>query len=199
MDKGLLEGDMSTQSTASKIVEAIKLENLDMIRTLFKNNPDQKKLFTPFGSQTWLGYAAQTGKLNSLKVLEDIGISIDQGDKRENRKPICSAAANNHDDVVDYLLGKGAELDTETSVSNPLFAAIVGDSVRAIKLILKAGINSQVRYNTNTMKDMDALAFSIMRGCRDGAELIALHASSNNRSKADELITSAREVAKGNA
>lgn len=199
MDNELRVDSMNGQSVVAKTAEAIKSDNESEIFALLDNDSQTAQMFTPFGSQTWLGYAAQIGKLKALKALEKIGLDINQGDKREGRKPICSAAANNHLEVVEYLLSKGASLDTDRSVSNPLFAAIVGNSKETIELLLKAGIDASIRYNSKTMENMDALAFAIMRGCSDGANLIANHIANGDVSIAENLLLSAREIAEKNA
>jgi hypothetical protein len=66
--------------------------------------------------------------------------------------------------VVEFLIASGAVIDTSDSVRNPLFAAIVGgisDSHTAVaKLLIDSGIDTRVKYNSETMKDMDALAFA---------------------------------------
>ncbi len=193
------EGNMNKKSTASLIVNAIKDENVEVIRGLFENDPPQKDFITPFGGQTWLGYSAQIGKLSSLQELERIGISIDKGDIHENIRPICGAVAGNHIEIVEYLLSKEARLDTDISVRNPLFAAIVGNSLTSIKLLLDAGIDAEARYNSDTMQNMDALAFALMRGCVDGAELIAKHISEKNNVDINKLISEADKIATMNA
>lgn len=188
---------MSGKSIASQIVEAIKAEDIDLFKRLFEENPTQRDIHTPFGSQTWLGYAAQIGKLKSIKELESLGLDINLGDKREARKPICSAAANDHSEVVEYLLSRGADLDTDLAVRNPLFAAIVGNSIESIHLLLESGINVDVRYDSDTMHNMDALAFAVMRGCIEGARLIAL-SNVQDTVQAEELLIEAREIAESN-
>lgn len=199
MGKELLgDRNMSTKTIASQIVEAIKAEDTALLRRLFEENPNQRDVYTPFGSQTWLGYAAQIGKLKSIKELESLGLNINLGDKREGRRPICSAAANDHSEIVEYLLSKGADLDTDLAVRNPLFAAIVGSSIESICLLLESGINVDARYDSDTMHNMDAIAFAVMRGCTEGARLIAL-SSVQDTAKAEELFIEARKIAKSNA
>lgn len=190
---------MEQKNIAAQIVEAIKNEDCEAIFNLFKENPEQAKTFTPFGGQTWLGYAAQIGRLDSLKALVEVGIDINLGDKRENRQPICSAAANDHLDVVEYLLRSGAELDVSTSVNNALFSAIVGRSPSIVKLLLEAGICSEVRYNSETMRNMDAVAFALMRGEKEIAQTIALWNVNKDEEAANVLLEEADRIAEENA
>lgn len=190
---------MTEKSLPARIIDAIKKEETEALRDLLERNPEQKTANTFIGGQTWLGYACQLGKLNAAKELVRLGLDVNAGDNRDGARPICSAAANNHLEVVEYLLSKGASLDTDRSVSNPLFAAIVGNSKETIELLLKAGIDASIRYNSKTMENMDALAFAIMRGCSDGANLIANHIANGDVSIAENLLLSAREIAEKNA
>lgn len=189
---------MSSDSVPKQIVDAIKGQHGDVIRSLLQAYPDEMVRHTPFGSQTWLGYAAQIGKVISAEALIDAGIDVNAGDKRDNRKPICSAAASGHYDMVSYLIRKGAELDTSLSVRNPLFAAIVGRSSQTVRMLLSAGIDSTVRYNSDTMKDMDAVAFAVMRGETECAQIIALWNAKGNDLLAKQALEDAHRITRMN-
>lgn len=90
-------------------------------------------------------------------------------------------------------------MDTSASVRNPLFAAIVGQSQEVVRLLLDRGIDASVRYNSNTMIDMDATAFALWRGETELARIIALHLAGGNEVKAQALLNEAREVVSRNA
>ncbi|MCU7804202.1 MAG: ankyrin repeat domain-containing protein [Candidatus Thiodiazotropha sp. (ex Lucinoma borealis)] len=92
--------------------------------------------------------------LETTIALVKLGLDVNAGDKRENVRPICSAASGGYYDVVQYLLNNGAELDVSVSVCNPLFSAIVDRSPDIVKLLLEAGIGSGVRYNSDTMNKL---------------------------------------------
>jgi len=190
---------MVHKSMPAQIVDAIKDENEQLIRELIKSNPEQISAFSPFGGQTWLGYASQLGKLGSVKALVGLGLDINVGDNRENILPICSAADGGHIQVVEYLLSKGSSLDVSKSVRNPLFAAIVGRSVEIVELLLAAGIDSKTRYNSETMIDMDAIAFALLRGEEDCAKAIAMWNSKGNQEIAKLLLAEADRIAEKNA
>lgn len=190
---------MTGKSITAQIVEAIKNEDRGAIVRLFDKDPGQANTFTPFGGQTWLGYAAQIGKLGSVKALIDIGVDVNAGDRRDNRRPICTAAANDHYDVVAYLLEKGTVLDVSASICNALFAAIIGRSPRIVRLLLEAGIDSNVSYNSETMRGMDAVAFALMRGEKECAEIIALWNASGDKEKAKVAMIKADQIAEENA
>lgn len=190
---------MQTKNAFMQIVEAIKGEDCAAIERLFRENPDQVSAFTPMGGQTWLGYAAQLGKLESVKTLVKVGLDVNQGDKHDGDKPLGSAAANNHYDVVAYLLSAGAVIDVSLSVRNPLFAAIVGRSPEIVRLLLKSGADGKVRYTSETMKDMDAVAFALMRGEAECARIIALWNADGNEGMAEAALAEADKIAEKNA
>ncbi len=188
-----------TKSLPVRIIDAIKNDDVDGLRALMNENPEQLTWNTFFAGQTWLGYAASNGKLGSMATLVELGADINQGDHRENVKPICAGACNNQEESVEFLLKQGALLDTETSVQNPLFSAVVGRSATIARLLLEAGIDYSVRYNSRTMKDMDAIAFALMRGEKECAHTIAYWAAGDDETKFHSLLQEADEIAEYNA
>jgi uncharacterized protein len=190
---------VESKNAFMQIVEAIKGEDCEAIERLFHENPDQVSAFTPIGGQTWLGYAAQLGKLEAVKALVSVGLDVNQGDKHDGDKPLGSAAANNHYDVAAYLLSAGAVMDVSLSVRNPLFAAIVGRSPDIVRLLLQSGIDSKVRYTSETMKDMDAVAFALMRGETECARIIAQWNAHGDEGVAGTALAEADKIAEKNA
>lgn len=195
---------MNTPSIPKQIVDAIDNGDCEAIRALITEHPEQKDFFTPFGSATWLGYAAGYGSLGTVELLIDLGFDVNKGDKYDERKPISNAASKGRSDIVAYLLSQGAVLDTSLSVRNPLFAAISGGTPKAdrspevVKLLLEAGIDSKVRYNSKTMKNMDALAFARMWGKMECARMIALWNANGDEALAKEALVEAERIAYAN-
>lgn len=186
------------KSLIMPIVNAIKSDDCEAIKSLFTQDPEQKEFYGPFGSTTWLCYAAAHGSLDAIKTLTDLGLDVNKGDKHDNQTPICYAADNNRSDVVAYLLSQGAVLDTSLSIRNPLFAAIVGRSPETVKLLLEVGVDSKVRYNSKTMKNMDALAFARMQGEMECARMIALWNANGDEALAKEALVEAERIAYAN-
>ena len=177
----------------------MKSDDLGALRRLFSEHPNQLTWSTPFGGQSWLGYAAQIGKSNAVELLVDLGADVNQGDPRENTKALNSAASNGHLDITRYLIEKGALMDVSASVRNPLFAAIVGRSPQIVDLLLRSGIDSHVKYNSETMDDLDAVAFALMRGEQDCAALIANWNCNGNPEKVAHTLEHADAIAQRNA
>jgi hypothetical protein len=187
------------KSIQAQIVEAIKGQDMGSLARLISENPEQLSAHTPFGGQTWLGYAAQIGSLSAVRTLIEAGSDVNAGDRRDNVAPICSAAANGHEDVVSYLLCTGAALDVSLSVRNPVFSAIVGRSPRIVRQLLEAGIDGKVRYDSETMTNMDAVAFALMRGEAECARMIAMWNARGDESAAEIALKEADKIANINA
>ena len=187
------------KSLPAQIIKVIKNDDVGGLRALMASDPKQLTWHTPFAGETWLGYAASNGKLGSMALLVDLGADVNQGDHRENVKPICSAASNDQLEAVEFLLNRGATLDTEVSVQNPLFSAIVGRSPRIVNLLLEAGMNCSVRYNSPTMKNIDAIAFALMRGEKECARAIAFWVAGGKEVETSSILKDAAAIAEHNA
>jgi len=181
-----------------QIITAIKAEDADALTRLMAENPEQLNMQTFMGGQTWLGYAAQVGKLGAIKALAAIGADIQKGD-REGARPLVSACSFGNVPVAAWLIAEGSLMDTDLSVKNPLFAAITGRSPACVRLLLDAGIDAGARYNSRTMKEMDAVAFALMRGEQQCAEMIAAHLAGGDAERAAELLAAADRIADLNA
>jgi len=181
------------------ILDALKSDNLEALEELIRGCPEQLHFTTPFGAQTWLGYAAGHASIEAVKKLLALGFNVNEGDAREGIKPLCSACDEARLDVARLLLDAGSTLDTDTSVQNPLFAAIVGRSPEIAKLLLERGMDATVRYNSKTMKNMDAVAFALMRGEAECARVIALWNAKGDELAAEKALREADHVAEENA
>lgn len=161
------------QSISAQLYQAINDDDADLIRRLLESYPLELNAYTFLAGQTWLGYAAQVGKLVAVDALVGLGANVNIGDQTYGAKPLCSACSNGNHLVAEYLIQCGSDLDVETSVRNPLFSSIVGRSLECVTVILSAGIDTQIRYSSHTMSDMDAVAFALMRGETECATRIA--------------------------
>ena len=170
------------------IFEAIVRHDLEELKSAFVKFPDKIEIYTPFGAGTWLHFAANQGAFEIVKYLLEHGFEINEGDKDDGIRPLDSACSGGHYEVAKYLLDHGAVMDVDKSIRNPLFGTITGsvhcnashplptgEAPQIVRLLLERGIDSRKRYNTRTMKQMDAVAFAMMMGAHDLAHIIALH------------------------
>ena len=190
---------MSVTSLPAQIFAAINAEDASALRQLFTENPSALNAHTFMAGQTWLGYAAQKGKLAAIRALSDLGADVNVGDKHDGAKPICSAASSGNSSAVRLLLELGAQLDIDASVRNPLFSAIVGRSPETVRILLEARIDARIRYNSTTMKDMDAVAFALLRGEQESAEVIARWNAGGDEAATLVALQEADKTAENNA
>ena len=181
-----------------ELSSAIREDNVNIIRTILDNEPEQLRIFTPFARGTWLHYAAGEGKNSIVKEFLDRGLDVNEPAKDDGRFPIVDAALYARGQIVRLLLERGALLDVNASSRNSLFAAIAARSIDCARLLIDAGIDTRVRYNSPTMIDMDAVAFAMMEGPHDIARLIALHNADGDVEAAERAMAEGLAVARRN-
>jgi uncharacterized protein len=200
---------MSGLPIHQQISATIRNHNFALFKTIIENNPEYLN-FQGLGG--WLNYASRDGVLDIIQYLLDQGLDINEGDS-EGVAPLCSAAFGGHYEIVKYLLDHGAKIDVSASVRNPLFAVITesvkqsmnrswgpstGEAPQIVRLLLERGIDSSVRYNSKTMKNMDAVAFATMMGAHDLAYIIALWNADGDETKVEAALEAARGISHSN-
>lgn len=190
------------------LADAIEARDLDQVKIVLAENREHIFHYTPFAGATWLHFAASEGATSIVEFLIDQGLDVNVGDHRDGRSPLADAAFGGHLDVVRLLLNRGAILDTSSSVRNPLFAAIsgsihinaswappTGEAPGIVSLLLEQGIDSRVRYNSPTMKNMDAISFAIQMGASELGRMVALWNANGDEDAANEALREARIIA----
>lgn len=178
--------------------DAIRSNDQNTIRAEFERNPNHRTGRTPFAGGTWLHFAASSGTPDVVQLLIDLGMDVNQPGFQEGELAICRAIDSDRSDNAKVLLDSGSRLDTSKSVRNPLFAAIVGGSEQGVRMLLSAGIDASVRYNSSTMRNTDAMSFAIFRGRHYGAritrlaEIISDHLAEGDEALAQNLLDDAR-------
>jgi len=194
------------------MTQAIREDDPEKLQELFTTYPDFRDLIVPaFG--TWLHYAAKIGAINVMEYLLSNGDDVNTKN-REEVTALEQAAAGNQLIAVQLLLSRGASIDIRNAVTNPLFGCIAGsamdghpvhdsgnpaaDRLEIARLLLDAGLDPKVVYNSDRMKSMDATAFAWMFGRRDIARLIADKVSCGDARTMGALLDKAAEVAELN-
>jgi ankyrin repeat protein len=175
--------------------KSIRECDVDAVAHYFAKNPQHKDAYTPFAGGAWLHYAAGAADVRVVKCLVELGLDVNRGDHRDGRLPLKDATYENKLDNARFLLDAGSVMDTSASVRNALFAAIVGKSPDIARLLLERGIDATVRYTSETMENMDATAFALMRGEGEIARIIALHNAQGDEAKAAALLAEAQAIA----
>lgn len=186
---------MAPKTQMGRLWDAIRAGDVEEVARVLRADQGLLETRPPFAGGTWLHLAAAIGNLEVVKYLVDAGLNVNDASTQDGDLPLGAAAAEGRLDIARYLLDRGSRMDTSASVRNPLFAAIVGRSADIARLLLERGIVATVRYNSDTMKDMDATAFAIMRGEGEIARIVALHNAGGDAKKAEALLADAQAIA----
>jgi len=174
---------MDSKQVVKEIRSSIKNGNVEEAAELIGSNIELLNMMTPFG--TWLHIAASRGKLDVVKKLVELGSNINTLGGVYGGGPLNEAASEGHIDIVRYLLLYGANMDTNEPERNPLFGAISNGHVNIARLLIESGIDTNVKYSGESMKDIDALTFA-----REQGQLEIVKLLENQR----ELTTTITEV-----
>lgn len=150
----------------SKIVKtmrnAIKDGNLDLVKTLLKNNKGLLEVNTVFGS--WLHIAASYGRINIASYLIECGIDVNRNGDISGGNPIRSAAENGHIDMIELLYNSGTVFDVSEAAKNPLFGAIYGGHYSVVEFLVEHGIDIAKYYSVGELDKVDACTYAKQLG-----------------------------------
>lgn len=168
---------MNEDDLFSIIFDAIEdVDNETALKYLL-SEPNALHMDTLFGS--WLHVAASAGNLFLVKQLIDNGINIDIKGGVYDSTALTEAAAEGHDQIVKYLLEEGSVLDLETSITNPLISAIIGNHIEVVKLLVAHGIDFNKEYDTQSKKNKTALMFAQERKLTEIENLLSSNKHQN--------------------
>lgn len=193
----------------SSMENAMRADDIQLLDQLLDDTPNH------FDNDKWgrtiLHDAASHRSLKVLRHLVERGGNVNVVSSKEGETPLVLAASSGIPEKVRFLLDNGAILQTGKSIQNPLFGAISSytsprgrglpkeNYTQIVKMLLDAGIDATVRYNSDTMIDMDAMAFAWMWGRQDIARLIAEHLYPDDKVAQQAAIERARAVAQKTA
>jgi ankyrin repeat protein len=145
-----------------KLRQACIGNNLFEVQLLLAERPDVLRMMTPFG--TWLHIAAKAGALDVVGLFLDVGLDPNTQGGTFQANALHEAASGGHLSVMAKLYEAGAVLDTSEPERNPLFGAIYGGYLEAVKWLVDNSIDLGATYTGENMMGMDALAFARERG-----------------------------------
>jgi uncharacterized protein len=171
------------------ISDAIDMGAVDEVKALFERFPEFVEFPVP-GFGNWLIYACQYGSISVIKYLIDRGIDINGTNNAGDQSPLEAATSAGRVEVVSFLVKNGAVPGTRTARLNPLFGAVIGESVECAQLILATGIDARLRYvmGDSNNPSIDALAFALLQGQSDIANLIALQNADGDKDLAQVYL-----------
>ncbi|HCG7308512.1 TPA: ankyrin repeat domain-containing protein [Vibrio parahaemolyticus] len=164
---------MAGDHSAKDVMAAIKSGDVSEVEKILSGDDKLLHLITPLGS--WLHIATEQGQEKIVELLVDLGIDVNVQGGPSNATPLNTAAYEGNADLLIYFLEKRAVMDISEPDRNPLFAAIHAGHKDIVELLLKAGINTRIKYTGQSMKDMDAMAFAHEWGRTEIMEKLKLH------------------------
>ncbi len=161
---------MTEVELENRIEAAIKNGDKKIVLDLIQEDESRLHIETVFG--TWLHIAAESGQVEILKRLIDLGLDIDVTGGIAEGTAIQLAASEGQVEVVRFLICRGALLDTSAPEKNPLFGAIHNGHADVARMLIDAGIDTKVKYKSSSGKTKDALSYAKDWGRTDIAKLI---------------------------
>lgn len=183
----------------AQIAMAIMSGEIERATELLGSNSQERIARSHIAGGTPLHVAAGKGNLELVQRMVELGMEVNAPSSLDGEFPITRACSSGHSRIVEFLLNNGAALDVSRSARNPLFAAISGRHVEIVQILLDAGVDSTVRYNSSTMKDMDAVAFSMMHGQLDSAKLIAFYELGGDEAAIEDRLNRGKRIAEVNS
>lgn len=153
-----------------EILNCIKNNDIEKLENILDKERNALSLETVFG--TWLHVACDYNRLEIVKKLVELGIDVNKVSRAMNASAIEDACSKGNIEIVQYLLEKGAILDTTTSEANPLFSAIYEGHINIVKILICEGIDISKKYLMSGGVNIDAYNFAIERGEVEIANLI---------------------------
>ena len=141
-----------------EIRTAIKQNNLELVKSIIKENEELLNVDTVFGS--WLHVASAQGKISIVEYFIECGLELNKYGDISGGTPMRSAAENGHLDIIQLLHKKGAIFDVSEATKNPLFAAIYGGYYEVAKYLIDNGIDTTVKYPIGKLKNVDAYEYA---------------------------------------
>ena len=152
---------------------------------LDRENKTVVELLLAGGAEPTIHAAAYVGHIALTKRLLDNGTDVNQRDQ-ENCTPLYYAALGSHGDVVELLVGRGADVNIRRKGSHwkptPLHAAAIGGETDIVRLLLSQGAD----IHAENPGGQEVLHVACRHGHADiAALLIAAGADLNQR---EELV-----------
>lgn len=154
----------------NRIQDAVNDDDVEAVKRLLQAHPEHWGHMTVFGS--WLHVAAGEGRLEVVQLLIELGADVEVRGGIGGGTPLNFAAAEGRLEVVRCLLAHGATMDLREPIWNPLFSAIRGGHTHVAKLLIESGVDTEIKYSGENMRDMDALSFARHWGRTDIAALL---------------------------
>ena len=130
--------------------------NITCIQEFFGDNQDL--LNYEVATESWLNIAIIYKKKEIVQYLISLGADVNYGGKDE-LTPINEAVMAESLDIIKILMEKGARIETDHILKNPLFNAILQKNAEIVSYFLTQDIDITTKYNLS-YGEVDALQFA---------------------------------------
>jgi ankyrin repeat protein len=159
------------------LLEAVKSGDVEKVKSILGENPSSVSKYEinqkGHTGDTPLTVAASKGNLEIVKLLVEHGAVVDAGKEAGDRTPLIEAAGHAHADVVQYLIAKGADVQTKGKGLTPLLAAFAwgnlrlgpaGDKEKTIRILLENGADVNVQDESWLKTGRTPLMYAVLQG-----------------------------------
>jgi uncharacterized protein len=157
---------MTEKTLIKDIADTIRQGDIERFKLLIEEDRSRLNIIVSvFG--TCLHRAASCGSLEIVQYLVAQGLDVNKHCESiaSSFTPIQAAVSSGKVDIVRYLLDCGAKIDTSKgSIENALFVAAHQGHTEIAQLLIDRGIDAKIKYNSDTMKNTDALALAYEYG-----------------------------------
>lgn len=120
---------------SKRLIEKFSFHNYDHITHCDKINPVENRMVVESNLTFELIWAASAGDLSEIKRAVALGVDINKSDY-DKRTALHLAAAEGHEDIVKYLIRKGADINAiDRWGKKPLDDAIMNNNISIIELL----------------------------------------------------------------
>lgn len=89
--------------------------------------------------------AAGTGDMATVQKALDGGIDVNKTTDSEGSLPLSRAALMGQEEMVAYLISRGAKVNAYDRIASPLYQAVFGGHLEVVKLLLEKGANPNAK------------------------------------------------------
>jgi uncharacterized protein len=152
---------MDLNTICNKIRQAVINNRINEVSELLNANIELLNIERAFG--TWLHMAADSGHLEVVKLLVDLGIDIEIKAGFNKGNALNEAASEGHLEVVKYLIECKSKLDgeSESVLTSPLCMAIYHGDKEIVELLLASGADPKFLYKVEGGEMVDAYLYAI--------------------------------------